>query len=460
MQYPASLISPKILLGSTFRRTLRFVSEAQHWSSGRAEQFQLELLQMVCHLAYDRTSYYRRAFDEVGFEPGDLRSLDDFARIPTIDKNTLLECLGEMCAVSPHSRGVDRVATGGTSGAPFYFYIGSDRSAVEYAYLVASWQRAGYGLDVVQAVLRGQVVRPTRSGMRHEFDRLLRRHYYSNFHTTDDDLRAYIEHMRTIGPFFLHVYPSSMAALTRFVERSGVAPPTNLRGVLAGSETVYPEDRARTERVLGVRYFSWYGHSEKLVLAAECEHCSDYHVWPTYGYCELLDEKGRRVTTPGQRGEIVGTGFINTVVPFIRYRTGDFATYVGNRCEACGREHMILRDVQGHRTQEMLVASDGSLISWTSLNMHDDTFDCVRQFQFLQETPGRAVLRVVPADGFGDSDRTRIMENLGRKLDGRLEFDVRVLDDIPVSPRGKAIYVDQRIDLSALDVGEPVAGRA
>jgi phenylacetate-CoA ligase len=179
-------------------------------------------------------------------------------------------------------------------------------------------------------------------------------------------------------------------------------------------------------------------------LAAECEHSVDYHVWPTYGYFELLDDAGRPVTTPGQQGEIVGTGFINTVMPFIRYRTGDWATYVGDRCPACGREHLVIRDIRGHRTQQVLIAANESEISWTALNMHEDTFLRVRQFRFVQETPGRAVLRIVPANGFSEKDAERIQRNLGHRPDGQLTFAIELVKAIHLSRRGKAIYVDQR----------------
>ena len=77
--------------------------------------------------------------------------------------------------------------------------------------------------------------------------------------------------------------------------------------------------------------------------------------------------------------------------------------------------------------------------------MHDDTFLHVRQFQFRQDTPGQAVLRVLPAEGFGDEDRRRIQGNLGRKLDGQVTFTIELVESIPLSPRGKSIYVDQRI---------------
>jgi phenylacetate-CoA ligase len=191
------------------------------------------------------------------------------------------------------------------------------------------------------------------------------------------------------------------------------------------------------------RLFSCYGLTEKIVSAAECEYSTNYHVWPTYGFFELIDEQGKPVTTPGHRGEIVGTGFINTVTPFIRYRTGDFATYVGERCEDCGREHAIIADIRGHRIQETFVASDGARISWTALNMHDDTFQRVHQFQFYQDTPGIARLRLVPAPGFSADDQARIQRNLGVKFTGRMRIHIDLVHSIAPSCSGKAIYVDQ-----------------
>jgi phenylacetate-CoA ligase len=270
-----------------------------------------------------------------------------------------------------------------------------------------------------------------------------------------ENMARYLEHIATIGQCFLHVYPSSISALARFIVLSGTCAPKNIRGIIAESEIVYPEQRRMVEEVFGCRLFSCYGQSEKVVVAAGCEHSNDYHVWPTYGYFELLDEDGNPVNTPGQRGEIVGTGFINTVMPFIRYRTGDWATYVGDRCDACGREHIIIRDIRGHRIQEVLIAGDSSEIPWAALNMHDDTFIHVRQFQFMQKKPGYAVLHIVPADGFSEEDAGRIQRNLGRKLDGRLALTIELVDAIPLSPRGKAIYVEQRITQEKNNLSNP-----
>ncbi|GAG02011.1 unnamed protein product, partial [marine sediment metagenome] len=127
-----------------------------------------------------------------------------------------------------------------------------------------------------------------------------------------------------------------------------------------------------------------------------------------------------------------------------RTKEGKFR-FVISHVEKSGLEHTVIRDIRGHRTQEVLIAADGSEISWTALNIHDDTFMHVRQFQFFQETPGQAVLRIVPAEGFGKDDADRIHRNLGCKLDSQLDFTIELVEAIPLSARGKAIYVDQRI---------------
>lgn len=454
------LVPTQYWLGKRFRQTLAMLEQAQHWDAAQYEAYQLDRLREMTLLAYDKTAFYRRIFDDAGFDPRQLTDPRQLSVLPTTNSQTVRENLSDMCTVDPQSPGVDMVSTGGTSNAPLQFYINSDRSAVEYAYLISGWRRAGYDVNTPMAVFRGRVVPFNKSlGFRYEYDPILRHHYYSNFHMSDENMGRYLDHVSRQGSLYLHVYPSSATALARFIRRSGRESPTNVRGIIAESEIVYPEQRELIEKTFACRLFSSYGMSEKLLAAAGCEHSNFAHVWPTYGYFELLDDKGDPITTPGQRGEIVGTGFINRIVPFIRYRTGDMATLVGLRCEHCGRQHPIIKDIRGHRTQEMLVLAGGAQVSWTAMNMHDDTFANVRQFQFFQDTPGKAILKIVPADAFTPADRDRMVANLTAKFDGQIEFSVQKVDRINLTSRAKAVYVDQHIASAVVSVdsdSEPI----
>ncbi len=438
------MMPPKWLLGRSFREQTRFVERAQWWSAEHAREHQLAKLREILKLAYESTQFYREMLDRIGFRPGALECVDDMCRLPTIDKATVVKHLAEMTARSVDARDVDYVSTGGTSGEPLRFYINASRSSVEYAYLITSWGRVGYTLGMPMAVLRGRIVQPNRQGVRHDYDPLLRHHYYSNFHMTDDNMQQYLRHIHRIGPCVLHAYPSSAHALAKYILAAGELAPQCIQSVILESENVHADQVQTIEDVFGVRTFSSYGHTEKCVLATQCEHSRDYHIWPTYGFFELLDEDGAPVDTPGQEGEIVGTSFINTVVPFIRYRTGDYATYVGDRCEACGREHTVIRHIKGRWPQGGLIAIDGSLVSMTALNVHDDTFRCVREYQFHQSVPGRAALCIVPSGAVDEHEQQRIVVNMNKRLQGQVELSLEIRSELVKTAQGKQPRVIQK----------------
>lgn len=438
------VLPPAYVLGRRFRSEREFLRSAERWPAERAREYQLQRLREICRLAR-ATPYYRRAFAALGFEPDDLKSVDDLSRLPLLDRDTVRKSADEMIVEGTPSLRLDAVSTGGTGGTPLHFYIGADRSAIEYAYLTSAWERVGYALGTPLVVMKGDIVRPDRRGLRHEYDPLLRQHHYSTFHLSTINIERYLAHIATIGACFLLAYPSVIVVLARHLRRTGRPAPSNVRGIIGESEIVYPDQRTLVEEVFGCRYFAAYGLTEKVVAAAGCEHSHDYHVWPTYGAFELIGADGRPVTQPGERGEIVGTSFINTAMPFIRYRTGDFATWVGDKCESCGREHPILSDIRGHRVQESLVAADGSLVPWSALNMHDDTFLHVDRFQFQQHRPGHATLRIVPGAAFSKQDGERILRKLRGKLRGVIDLSLETVTTLPVTGRGKAVYVDQQI---------------
>lgn len=418
------------LLGRQFRATRAFLRDAQWWSTDQNRDYQLAQLKRVLGYAGSRAPYYRDLFHRLGFEPARLECPAEIRSIPTMNKDTVLKNLGQMMTCAPRSGSMDYISTGGTSGAPLAFYAPASRSAIEYAYLTTGWERAGYCVGDQMAVLRGRVVRPDKRGFRHEHDPLLRHHYYSNFHLNETDAAAYLFHISTLGPCVLHAYPSAACSLARIALQTLGRRVTNIKAVLLESENLYSDQMSLIEQAFGVTPFSTYGHSEKLVLAAGCERSGAYHVWPTYGFLELLDVKGEPVVTPGQRGEIVGTGFINTVVPMIRYRTGDFAIYGGDRCEACGRNHLMLQEIEGRWPQGNLMATDGGAISMTALNMHDDCMHLVQEYQFLQDEPGEARMLVKVCTGWTEDERQRVERMINLRLQGQVRISVTAVDKV------------------------------
>ena len=59
--------------------------------AGERERAILERLQVVCAYAYEHAPFYKRKWDDAGFHPSKLKSLEDFEKIPVVQKKDLRE---------------------------------------------------------------------------------------------------------------------------------------------------------------------------------------------------------------------------------------------------------------------------------------------------------------------------------------------------------------------------------
>ncbi|MDL1861574.1 phenylacetate--CoA ligase [Betaproteobacteria bacterium PRO7] len=117
---------------------------------GERERAILERLRLVCRYAYEHAPFYRRKWDEAGFHPDQLRSLEDFEdKVPVIQKKDLREAqaayppFGDYLCVA-ESEVFHVHGTSGTTGRPTAFAIGrNDWRAIANAHARIMW---GMGL--------------------------------------------------------------------------------------------------------------------------------------------------------------------------------------------------------------------------------------------------------------------------------------------------------------------------
>jgi phenylacetate-CoA ligase len=178
-------------------------------------------------------------------------------------------------------------------------------------------------------------------------------------------------------PDYLLVLPSILAAIVAEFAPAGKRL-RRLKAIRTLSETVHPELRESTSRVLGVPIHDSYTSQECGVMATQCPE-GGYHVSETI-LLEVLDDAGRPCAAGGV-GRIVVTDLLNFATPLIRYEIGDYAE-VGAPC-ACGRGLPVIRRFLG-RERNLVLLPDGTR-HWPTVGFHrwDEVFH-VRQFQFVQ----------------------------------------------------------------------------
>jgi phenylacetate-CoA ligase len=239
-----------------------------------------------------------------------------------------------------------------------------------------------------------------------------------------------------------------MFQLASLMEQAGLRLGQNPKAVFCGSEKLFLYQRELIERVFSCRVYSWYGHSECLVLGGECEHSHFLHIYPQYGYTELFptgtkDSQGKDIY------EIVATGFNNDIMPLIRYRTGDFAVLADDQKCHCGRNYLLLDEVIG-REQEFIVDVQGDLISATSLifGQHFFVFSGLDGLYLQQNVPGKLTIFMKKNAGFVDDDLMKMKSQIEHLVGNRFSVNYDFTDELPKSKMGKARLVQQQLDIS------------
>jgi len=442
-------LPPSICYGPRFSSTMKLLEESQHWDEGRLIEFQLSKLRRMLKHCAANVPYYRRVFRRVGFDPESLRDISDLRALPLLDKETVRANIKELLAENISER--DRLyhTTGGTSGTPLGIYNLRHSGGRELAFILTQWARVGFRYEHRRAILRGSPVK-NRRHWRYEVSE--RAFVFSNFHMTPDNVAEYARVMKENRLAALHSYPSAVVDFARHLKGLRLEPP-QFASVLASSENLYPGQREFIESFFGARLFSWYGHTENLILAAECEVSNYYHIFPEYGVAEIVRDDGSAAESEDELGELVGTTLDNFAMPLIRYRTGDYAKIGPAQC-SCGRNYRLIKETRGRWHQEMLVGKLNNLISVTALNIHTDVFERAQQIQFYQRERGKLELRIKRKSDYTDRDSRRILDALEEKIGDTMEIALSFPEEIPLSPRGKFRLVIQELEIPRISFDE------
>jgi phenylacetate-CoA ligase len=436
-----SLVPPSWRQGRSYWRWRHFLHKAQYWSPTQIKAWQLDRLRKIVRHATDHTEGYRELYRTAGLSADDLRSVADIRHFPCTTKTMLQDNLE---AFSVRQPGRLYVTTGGSTGIPFGFYETDSNRQVENAFIHTAWLEVGWRLGMWSAVLRGGFVGTAKQPWkRAPYSRELS---LSSYFLTPTLLHSYVEALRRYQPPVLQAYPSSLNVLCDLLKESGQPGAVHFDLILLGSENVYDWQLAKArDSFPRSRIFAWYGHAEKAILAPWCAQRAQYHAWPYYGLTEIVDPDGRP-TAVGGEGELVGTSFHNFVTPFIRYRTLDRALRGQEQCDLCGRHFQLLSCIVG-RAHEMIVTGTGRFISMTAINMHDDIFDLIRQFQFVQEAVGEVVFQYVPRRDLTEHEVAAMRARLMVKLGDDMHLKIAAVNEIPRAPSGKYRFLEQRLPL-------------
>lgn len=369
-----------------------------------------------------------------------ISSLKEFQEFGFIDKNVVANNFALLRSVDLHPRQYDLVTTGGSTGLPLRMLQPKSRYILEMATLHWVWKRVGYDHHA-RAVLRNHRLNENQI---YRINPITKEFLFDGFRVSDD---YYQEVYRTIKKYniqYIHAYPSNAYSFAKFIDNNELDS-SFIKAFVSSSENVFDYQRELIERKLNIDFLTFYGHSEKLILAWYCKFCEAYHVESTYGFFELINDNGEVIDEIGRSGQIVGTTLHNFGMPLIRYKTDDYAELAGFRCERENRNVLSIKKIRGRRSGSYIYAGDGTKTTATALNLHDELYLYIDGIQYLQEKKGELQVLIVKGKRFNTSVHYKLRKHYKERLKNT-QIVIKYVDTLIKLPNGKFMDLISKVD--------------
>lgn len=416
----------RLRYGRIGRETLSWLNESQWIAASDLRRYQLSTLSEIVGRAASDVPYYRRG----GMEGIDFDSLEQLRELPLLTKAEVQRAGRDMISEKYRGRRLTEVHTGGTTGKPLAIYCDGATLQRNYAFFsrFKSWAGVSDGARV--ATFAGRTLVPVGASEPYwRYNRAANTLLFSSYHIGRKTLRSYVDALVAFRPALIDSYPSSIEPIARYILEHGV---TGLHptAVITSSETLFPDVRDVIERAFQCQVFDHYGGAEMAALIAQCEN-GTYHVAPEFGVVELLDRN--RQVAPGERGEIVATGFINPVMPLIRYATGDYGVLGTGICP-CGRAGATLEQIEG-RMDDVIVTPEGNLIG--RLDPIFKAVSSLYETRIIQDEADHVRVEIVVIGDFSSSMENALRAQLRARLGPVMRIDIARVPSIERTGRGK-----------------------
>lgn len=308
----------------------------------------LERLKVVCDYAYTHAPFYRRKWDDAGFHPDHLKTLQDFEdKVPVIQKKDLREAqartphFGDYLCI-PESEIFHIHGTSGTTGRPTAFAISRDDwRAIANAHARIMWAMGMRPGDTICIAAIFSLYMGSWGALAGA-ERLGAKCFPFGAGAHGMTARA-AQWLALLKPSGFYGTPTYAMHLAQTAIDEGLNPREfGLRHMLFSGEpgASIPAVRDKIEELYGAKVFDSGSMAEMTpwMNVAGSAETPGMLCWQDVIYTEVCDPKSFHRVPYGQRGTPVYTHLERRSQPMIRLASGDLSLWV-NEPNPCGRTY-------------------------------------------------------------------------------------------------------------------------
>jgi len=371
-------------------------------------------LVMLVKRVYYSVEYYRRKMQQEGIEPGDIRGIEDLNKLPFTTKEDLRQASPFDFLAVPQSEIIRHHSSRATTDTEIV--VGCTRNDIEvWTECVARCMHmAGFSKKDTIQIAYNYGLFADGLGVHRGAEKVGAAVVLSPI----NNMESLIKMMKCLNVTGIICAPSYLLHIGRIIESMNETKNIKLRAAICGTELCSERMRRDIERMLHIETFQIYGLNELagLGVACDCEYHKGFHIQEDYFIPEVLYKNTNAAVKDGERGELVFTTLQREGTPLIRYRTGNLASIIRERCE-CGRTSARIIRLED-------IINDMYIIRGVNVFQ----FEIEDMFERLNDTNARYLMRIY------------VEANLDM-IDVMIEFDA----SDGIVPSGKEEIVKKRV---------------
>jgi phenylacetate-CoA ligase len=306
-------------------------------------------IKILLESVFEKSPFYKNLFEQSGVKFEDIKTPEDFEKLPFTDKEALRGSYPMGLLSVPKEEVVRIHSTSGTTGSPVI--IPYTRQDVEdWATMFARcYEIAGVTRDDVVQITPGYGLWTAGIGFQAGCEKLGAMAIPMGPGNTDKQFQMMLD----LGSTVLCSTSSYALLIAEEAQRRGIKDKLQLKRGIIGSERWGELMRQRIQDELGIELFDIYGLTEIYGpgIAIDCDRHEGLHFFDDYLYFEIIDSDGMSVKD-GEWGELVVTTLKKQAAPLVRYRTHDVTRILTQKC-SCGRAYPMIDRIIG-RTDDMV----------------------------------------------------------------------------------------------------------
>jgi len=296
--------------------------------------------------------FYRRHWSKANLEAGDIRSLEDLAKLPAYSKSDLMESvamhppLGDFHSPEGERWPLVLHTTSGTTGTPQPLIFGPKGREVQSLLLARAYYLQGLDDKAVVQSCYGHGMINGGHYVREAFLHYTNAIFLSAGTGVETPSVRQVKLMHDFGVDTLVGFVDYIKRLARVARENGLLPGRDIRIKMISGHLGVESRALLGEDWGGADLYDWYGVGDTGIVAAEgCDHDGLY-IWEDAQFLEILDiETGKAVDwQAGEMGDMVVTClYKDDAFPVIRFNTHDLTSIL----PGTGRLGLPFRRIQG-----------------------------------------------------------------------------------------------------------------